>query len=74
MRKEKMRTMLKLTLRCNFCLLIIHTFLERTQPASGMQTAVRSDGPEGWWLPRRPAVGTPGLQAGALVHAAAQSY
>lgn len=37
-----MRTMLKLTPRCNFCLLIIHTFLERAQPAGRMQAAVRS--------------------------------
>lgn len=36
--------MQKLTPRCNFCLLIIHTFLEGTQPAGGMQAAVGSGG------------------------------
>lgn len=40
-RRETRRTMPTPTLRCNFCLLIIHAFLERAQPASGVQTAVR---------------------------------
>lgn len=38
-----MRTMPTLTLRCNFCLLIIHAFLEGAQPAIRVQTAVRSE-------------------------------
>lgn len=40
-RREKTRMMPTLIPRCNFCLLIIHTFLERAQPASRVQAAVR---------------------------------
>lgn len=38
-----MRTMLRLTPRCNFCLLIIHAFLEGAEPALRVQTAVRRE-------------------------------